>query len=216
MSTFAQITALVAAVVFAAAVAYRLCRRRTASDVRAASPTGAHFRRDDLTGVGDRRGFRAALADITAGPRTVVLINLDGSRPLVSRLGDRAFDQVLVLIAGRIRHAAAGASVFRLRRDEFAVILDDPAGADRRAARLVAAVAEPTEVHLSGRPVTVTVTGCAGVAVAPAGADPRVVLIHADRAMRAAKRAGRGSTATFNPAMMHGPGAAAEDGGQHR
>ncbi|MDG4795407.1 GGDEF domain-containing protein [Micromonospora sp. WMMD1082] len=212
MSTLAQVTALVAAMMITAAATSHLTRRRTAARHRAAVAAALHTaHHDDLTGLGNRAGFHAALA-VAGRPVAVILINLDRSRMFAARFGDRAFDQLLVLTAGRLRHAAsaAGGQVFRLRRDEFAVVVDDRADAAGLAARWVAAVAEPTDIHLTGPPVTVTVTvtvtACAGVAVlAPhVDAERLLALAHADRALRAAKQTGRGHTTVFNPAAMRG------------
>lgn len=214
MFTPTQITTFLVAIAITAAMTYHLSRRRTAAHHRTAVTAAVHAaRRDDLTGLGNRTGLHAALADAAGRhrPVAVILINLDGTRAFVGRFGDRTFDQLLVLTAARVQHvaSAAGGSTFRLRRDEFAVILDNQADAADHAARLVAAVAEPTEIHLSGLPitVTVTVTARAGVATfAPyADSDPRLALIRANRAMRSAKQAGRGQTATFDPATMRGP-----------
>ncbi|WP_432830868.1 diguanylate cyclase domain-containing protein [Dactylosporangium sp. CA-092794] len=164
--------------------------------------------RDTLTGLDTRAGFHTALADGTDRPVTVIVVNLDGSRVFVAGFGDRALDQLLVLTAARVQHLASAAhgAVFRLRRDEFAVVLNDPAGGADHTSRLLASVAEPTEILLSGRSVTAAITACAGVASSTPRADrgPRLALVRADHAMRAAKQAGRGHTAIFGPAMMRG------------
>ncbi|MET7396307.1 GGDEF domain-containing protein [Dactylosporangium sp. NPDC005572] len=213
MSTIpAHITAILAAIAITAAITYVTTRRRTAAHHGAAVvATAAHAaHRDDLTGLGNRHGFHAALTDVAGRrqPVAVILINFDGTRAFVSRLGHRALDQLLVLTVGRLQHIASAAdgTAFRLRRDELAVILADPAGATGHAARLVAAVAELTEVHLGGLPITVSLTACAGVAtfIPHADSDWRLVLIRADRAMRAAKASGRGQTASFGPATVRG------------
>ncbi|WP_410814851.1 diguanylate cyclase domain-containing protein [Micromonospora sp. 067-2] len=204
-----------------AAITYYLARRRTAGRYRAAATAAAHAAlRDDLTGLGNRTGFHAALAAAVARSRpvAVILINFDGTLTFVGRLGNRALDQLLALAAGRLQHvaSAAGGSVFRMRRDEFAVVLDNPADAAGHATRLVAAIAEPTDIHITRHPITVTVTACAGVAsfATHADADQRLALIRADRAMRAAKRTGRGHTAVFDPVTMRahdGPPASRAD-----
>ncbi|ROO52755.1 diguanylate cyclase (GGDEF)-like protein [Micromonospora sp. Llam0] len=208
MSTPAQIIALLAAMTVTAGITHHLTRRRTTARHRAAITAAVHAaHRDDLTGLGNRAGFHAALA-ATRRQITVILINLDGTRTFVGRFGDRALDQLLVLTAGRLQHPASAARgrMFRLRRDEFAVLLDDPADAGRHATGLVAAVAEPTDIQLTGRPITVTVTACAGIApFSPhADRDRRLALGRADRVLRVAKRAGRRRTAVFDPATMRG------------
>ncbi|MBQ1052280.1 GGDEF domain-containing protein [Micromonospora sp. C51] len=209
MSTLTQIAVLLTAIVITASITCHLTRLRAAARYRAAVAAAAlhSLHHDDLTGLGNRAGLHAALA-VAGRPVAVILINLDGTRTFVARFGDRAFDQLLVLTAGRLHHAvqAAGGQVFRLRRDEFAVLIDDRADAAGLAARLVAAVAEPTDIHLTGPPVAVTVTACAGVAsLTPhQEAARRLALVHADRALRAAKQIGRGHTTVFHPATTPG------------
>ncbi|MEU1811059.1 GGDEF domain-containing protein [Micromonospora aurantiaca (nom. illeg.)] len=225
MSTFTQIATVVAAIAIAATITYHLTRLRAPARHWAAVISALHAaHRDDLTGLGNRAGLHAALTAATR-PASVILINLDGEQVFVSRFGNRLLDQLLVLIAGRLQHVAftAGGRVFRTRRGEFAVILDDLADAADLAAQLVAAVAERTHLHLArfNTTVTVTVTACAGVASFFPHADRRawLALVHTDRALRAAKRVGRGRTEVFAPATMRGldtvPGART-DGGQAR
>jgi diguanylate cyclase (GGDEF)-like protein len=211
-----QITALLAATAITAVITHYLTRLRAAARHRAAVVTAPHAaHRDGLTGLGNRAGFHAALA-VAGRPIALILINLDGTRAFVGRFGDRALDQLLVLTAGRLQHAAsaAGGQVFRLRRDEFAAILDDRADSAGHAAGLVKAVAAPADIHLGRHSIAVAVTACAGVtSLAPhVHADRQLALVHGDRAMRVAKQAGRGSTAVFDPATMYGPA----DGGQAR
>jgi diguanylate cyclase (GGDEF)-like protein len=204
VSTTQYLPAAVAVTAVAVAAALHLRRRRAATPV--CSPAAAGMRRRDrLTGLGDRAAFHEAIN--AAGQHrqvAVILLNLDGSTAFIARVGDRAFDQLLVLIAGRVDHVvtAAGGSVFRLRRDEFGIIgTHDAADAGDVAARVVDAVAEPTELHACGQMSTVAVTACAGVTTFAAGvsADARRGLVQADTAMRCAKRAGRGRIAVFTP-----------------
>jgi diguanylate cyclase (GGDEF)-like protein len=215
VSTPVLLTVVLAAMAVIAAVTYHLSRGRTPARCHAAVTAARAARRDGLTGLDNRAAFHAALAGTAGRRRTVavVLINLDGTRVFVRRFGHRGLDQLLVLTAGRLQQvaSAAGGTAFRLRRDEFAVILEDPARAAHHAARLVAAVAEPTELHCSGRPITVTVTACAGVATFTphADSDRRLALLRADQALRTAKTSGPGRTARFDPATVRGPGAAA-------
>lgn len=166
---------------------------------------------DTLTGVGTRDGFLTAL-DHPDGPAAVILINVDHSRTLITQVGDRAFDQLLVLVGARIAQIAArvDGALFRMRRDEFAVIVDagtaDPV---RVAEAVVAAVAEPTDLHLERRTVTVTVTACAGIATTAAASTGagagRIVLAHADTALRHAKSIGRGRIASIADAVRRQP-----------
>lgn len=210
MSTPAQIAAVIAAIAFTAEVTYRLLRRRFHTRRFTTLIRAAHMARlDELTGLGTRLAFREAVADAAGQPVAVILVNLDGSRVFVSRFGHRALDQLLVLTAGRVNHcaSAAGGSSFRLRRDEFAVILEEPAEVSDLAARLISAVAEPTDLHIDDHRLTITVTARAGVTTftAHGAGDARLALVHADSAVRAAKEAGRGQVAVFEPAMLRQP-----------
>jgi diguanylate cyclase (GGDEF)-like protein len=206
MSTPAQIITVLAAVAVAAAT-WRVLRRRTDARQRTTLLAAAHAaRRDPLTGSGSRFAFHETMATAISQRRraAVILVNLDGSRPFVSRFGDRALDQLLVLIAGRVQHlpATAGGSSFRLRRDELVAIVDGPVtDATALAAQLLAAVAEPTEINLVGHPLTVTVSACAGVTALTVNSadDARLALVRSDTAMRSAKQAGRGQVAVFEP-----------------
>lgn len=198
MSNMWLVVAAIAAAALGAVIAYTVI-------VTAIRRPAAHTGSDQLTGAGTRDGFLEALDDPDRPvPAAVILINLDHSRTLITQVGDRAFDQLLVLVGARIGHVAASMDgvLFRMRRDEFAVIVDagtaDPL---RLAERLVAVVAEPTELRLDGRVVIVAVTGCAGVATTAAAGAARIVLAHADTALRHAKSVGRGRIASITDAV---------------
>jgi diguanylate cyclase (GGDEF)-like protein len=228
VSTPMCIPAIIAAIVATVAVTQHLMRRGPAPLRRSAPPAAADVgRRDRLTGLGNRAGFHQAMT--AAGQHrqvVVILLNLDGSKAFTARFGDRGFDQLLVLIAGRARHVVTtvGGSLFRLRRDEFGVVVTDAVDARDLAARLIDAITKPTELDVSGQASTVTVTACAGVTTFAAGVsgDARLALVQADTAMRSAKRAGRGRIAVFTPptppgsASMPPPDCGGADGGGTR
>ena len=207
MSTPAQIITVLAAVAVAAAATWRVLRRRMDARQRRTLLAAAHAaRRDPLTGSGSRFAFHETMAAAISqrGRAAVILVNLDGSRPFVSRFGDRALDHLLVLIAGRVHHlaATAGGSSFRLRRDELVAIVDGPVtDATVLAAQLLAAVPEPTEINLAGHLLTVTVGACAGDTALTVNSadDARLALVRSDTARHSAKQAGRGQVAVFDP-----------------
>jgi diguanylate cyclase (GGDEF)-like protein len=206
VSTPVQVAAVIAATAFTAEIIYRLLRCRFPTRRNAAVIAAARLaRHDGLTGLGNRLALREAVTDEAGRPTAVIIVNLDQSQTFIYRFGHRAFDQFLVLTAARVAHCAseAGGTAFRLRRDEFAVVVQNPAGVSDLAARLVGAVAEPTEFHIYGHHPTLTVTACAGVTtVTPRGPDDaRQALVRADSALHAAKKQiGRGRVATFEPA----------------
>lgn len=83
---------------------------------------------DPLTGLPNRRALYSALNEgLTAGsPLSVILLDLDGFKPVNDLHGHAAGDNLLAAVAQRLRDAAAGhAVVYRLGGDEFAAILPE-------------------------------------------------------------------------------------------
>jgi len=132
--------------------------------------------------VGRRNGTRLAL----------LLIDLDGFKPVNDAHGHAIGDQLLVVLADRLqRSVRAVDTVARLGGDEFVLVLEDlPAIEDARlvAAKVVAEMSRP--VVLEGRELLVSAS--AGLAFYPDdGDDAQTLLRRADEAMYQAKRAGR-------------------------
>ena len=93
---------------------------------RIASRNGWLAAHDQLTGLLNRNGFAAALdRRLRAGDRpAVLLLDLEHFSEVNDILGQRAGDQLLVLIAGALLDAApADAQVARLNGDVFGVLL---------------------------------------------------------------------------------------------
>jgi diguanylate cyclase (GGDEF)-like protein len=160
---------------------------------------GGHY--DVLTCLPDERGHAhhldRALARIRRTGRAVALvsIDLDDFTLVNDALGHRAADGLLVQVAARLQRVCAPEIVLsRPGGDELrAIVCDlDPATArdDARAVaeRLLDALAEPFEV--GGE--TVRLSGSAGVSTVAADEEPHGLLYHAQSAMIAAKRDGRG------------------------
>ncbi|WP_250006365.1 GGDEF domain-containing protein [Actinoplanes sp. M2I2] len=140
---------------------------------------------DSLTGLHNRAAFHARGGELLARhPGAVVLlIDLDGFKPVNDRLGHAAGDEVLVTVARRLLSAVRpGDLVSRLGGDEFALVLTGPSDA---ADRIRSALAEPMPIR--GERVTV------GVSIGSATGDRSLdaLLQEADTAMYAAKAAGR-------------------------
>jgi diguanylate cyclase (GGDEF)-like protein len=149
---------------------------------------------DDLTGLPNRRLF------YTLAPRllregsatTVIVLDLNGFKPINDTCGHGTGDEVLRTVAKRLSSSASGNLVARLGGDEFAAVLRDPSprGEDGQwwqpvLAALSKAIAEP--MSIDGRTLTVT----ASIGTVPG--DPEVpideLLQRADQAMYQAKTA---------------------------
>ena len=159
---------------------------------------------DPLTGLPNRVLFgelaRTALARRLAqgGNVFVVLADLDRFKVVNDTHGHHAGDQLLVALAPRLRSAAPpGATVARMGGDEFAVLVDDPAGVLRPPdvlERLRTAWAEPIVLERG----TVYTSACLGLAVATDGDTSSSLLRDADAAMYDAKRAGSDLVQVFD------------------
>jgi len=163
--------------------------------------------RDPLTGLANRALLRERAAQAVARSRresrraAVLLVDLDGFKSVNDALGHAAGDQLLMVVADRLRASVRPAdTVARLGGDEFAVLLDgvDTTDDARRAAcRVLAALAEPVE--LEGR--SLVITGSVGVAVWEDPLDVDALLRDADTAMYVAKHRGKGRFAVYEPRM---------------
>ncbi|WP_299952540.1 EAL domain-containing protein [uncultured Modestobacter sp.] len=165
---------------------------------------------DSLTGLLNRPGLLRALHDRLGAARadrgdgavpTVLFIDLDGFKTVNDDLGHASGDELLQVVARRIRSASrAGADVARFAGDEF-VVLDDvtPSGAARVADRLLDLLAEP--VVLQGVEVVVTASvGICSAEVPASGPDAaELVLRRADNAMYRAKAQGSGRWTAHRP-----------------
>jgi diguanylate cyclase (GGDEF)-like protein len=163
---------------------------------------------DTLTGVTNRAGAIEALTQAVAraqrsgGILAVVFVDLDGFKQINDTYGHAAGDEVLRVVALRMRATTRGGDVVaRLGGAELVVLsenLGDTDGATALAGRLIRAIAEPVDVddrHVS-------VGACAGVALSGIGADaPLELLRKADVAVYAAKKRGPASIAVYAEAL---------------
>lgn len=150
---------------------------------------------DGLTGVANRRLFRARLEEALAGnePVAVLFLDLDRFKPVNDRHGHAAGDLVLVEVAERLRRTLGGAGLLaRLGGDEFTALVPSATEAvDALASRLIAAVDQPIRVDAVDGEISVGLS--VGIAVGVPGADAGQVLADADAALYAAKGDGGGS-----------------------
>lgn len=158
---------------------------------------------DELTGLANRRMLLDAIhARILAGESPAVLIlDLDRFKNINDTLGHDRGDELLVVIADRLRLTVRpGDMVARLGGDEFAVLLrgpDSEGDAGFVAQRLLSLLNEP--VSLGGH--TVFPSASIGIAIGEDTATVEQIVRQADTAMYRAKAEGRGRHATFDEVM---------------
>lgn len=162
---------------------------------------------DPLTSLGNRTHFRAQLSrelKVTSridGCVAVMLFDLDGFNFINSTLGNRTGDQVLTIVAARLRDCVREVDVIgRVGSDEFGVIavVAGPTDADTLANRITAAIAEPYTIDGD----QLTLTASTGIALAPNdGAEPDLLIGNAQLALSRARSEGRAMRCFFQAEM---------------
>jgi len=173
------------------AITQRLKQERDAERDRYAF-LAAH---DPLTGLANRSMFDSQLARALASSDRnkniagLVIIDLDGFKPVNDTLGHDMGDNILRAIADRLTNLLRKAdTIARIGGDEFAVILENvasPPGIDIVAQRIVDEIGRPYDILPEGMKITASV----GVAMYPDHTrDDELLRVFADRAMYAAKK----------------------------
>lgn len=154
---------------------------------------------DDLTGLANRGLLESHLhlamahAKRTGLSGALLFLDLDGFKAINDSYGHEAGDHVLITVAQRLRAGLRGSDTpARLAGDEFVVVLQDltrPTDAGVVADKILAGVAEP----ISWGTMTLTVGASVGICLfAGDETDQASLLSAADKAMYAAKQAGKG------------------------
>jgi diguanylate cyclase (GGDEF)-like protein len=170
---------------FADAATLALENARSRAELRELS------RRDELTGVLNRRAFNEVLAASLAATGAeesvaLVLVDLDEFKSVNDRHGHLAGDAVLREVAARLESCAGGHPVFRLGGDEFAVVVGGDAAATAEAVRRLETDLRQLELELPGG----RIVQAASIGVASTNGEralPEDLLREADHAMYAAK-----------------------------
>jgi diguanylate cyclase (GGDEF)-like protein len=149
---------------------------------------------DVLTGLVNRRGFhtraRLALTAAGRGPATMLMLDLDGFKPINDRYGHRVGDRVLVTVATRLADCLAdGWLPARLGGDELAALRTGPADPHRLTARATA-LAEALAAPMCVNGHRLRVGAAIGVATATTPVGWEELLDRADTAMYQAKTLG--------------------------
>ena len=185
---------------FAQQVSLALTDARTVEAVRE-----AHH--DPVTGLPNRALFLKILNRVlasrgtTCDPTSVLFIDLDRFKAVNDSLGHDAGDQLLALVARRLRGCVrASDTTARLGGDEFAALLHDSPteAANVVGERIIAAIKEPFRV--AGREIFIGAS--VGIATSREAAEKSETLLHnADVAMYRAKKDGPGRVLAYEPYM---------------
>lgn len=166
----------------------------------------AHY--DALTGLANRVLLAQTLEQAMLQARSnhtllgVAYLDLDGFKPINDRLGHEAGDQLLVMVATRLRHALRAMDcVARLGGDEFVLLLPGQ-GHGNECERMLYRVMESIAAPYMLGTERVSVTASIGYTLFPQdSSDADTLLRHADQAMYAAKQAGRNRFHQFDTAQ---------------
>jgi diguanylate cyclase (GGDEF)-like protein len=147
---------------------------------------------DELTGLANRRLFHALAPALLRGDdysSAVLILDLNGFKPINDTYGHDVGDEVLCAVARRMAACLDDDLVARFGGDEFAALprlpgADTPEAWHEVARSLSAAIAPPLDV----RGHTLSVTASIGVVPAGRSADLLDLLRRADQAMFNAKR----------------------------
>jgi diguanylate cyclase (GGDEF)-like protein len=164
---------------------------------------------DSLTGLANRAVFHRRLAEMLSRPerrdgvQVVLFIDIDDFKDVNDTLGHAAGDELLRVVADRLRAIVRPADlVARLGGDEFGILLDgvsDPATALVIAQRTVAALSTSAEVQ--GQRVHVGAS--VGLAVRQDGSDVDGLMRQSDLAMYTAKANGKNRVESYDAAVDH-------------
>ena len=190
---------------------------QTFTDITQHREAEAHVARlaseDPLTGLPNRRVFRATLDDLCRRHRhqwtgtekaafAILFLDVDRFKVINDTLGHRVGDMLLQEVAKRLESSLPSSNILaRLGGDEFAVIVPDMtslADLEAMAKTIVEAVVQSYEID--GYQIRSSVS--IGIAVGPRdGDDVDELLMAADLALYAVKADGRGAYKFYNRAM---------------
>ena len=155
-----------------------------------------------LTGLANRTLFKNRVEHALGRRRengkglAVAFLDLDDFKTINDSLGHAAGDELLIVVAQRVRESVRTSdTTARLGGDEFAVLSDDIEDVVVPAQRILQSLAKPIE--LEGQPVVVN--GSVGIALHEPGQTAADLLRNADVAM-VHKAKGEGNSA---PSHLH-------------
>ncbi|MHA6287274.1 putative bifunctional diguanylate cyclase/phosphodiesterase [Maricaulis sp. CAU 1757] len=169
---------------------------------------------DALTGLPNRRSFMAELERRVAGdtPFGLLMIDLDGFKPVNDTYGHAAGDEVLREAARRLQQVKPReALAARLGGDEFAVVLPDLHGEEVAGiigATVCRRLSEPYNLHVPGgrsEENTAHITGSGGISLWQPGQQDSAASLYekTDFALYQAKQNKRGKCMVCTPRLSY-------------
>ncbi|MEU4218941.1 GGDEF domain-containing protein [Actinoplanes sp. NPDC026623] len=196
--TFSALGGVLAGFAVTAALLYRqlerldAARRQIAAAEQRAAVAEQATRRDDTTGMPNRRAFLEHLeqALVAGDPTGVVMLDLDDFKTVNDTFGHETGNDLLTAVGLRLAdlHPPVRLAA-RLSGDEFVLLVAGDAEQTRRCARAAWRALTGTPIPINADtdwPVT------ASVGYATTGTSPKDLLRRADTAMYQAKQAGSG------------------------
>lgn len=164
---------------------------------------------DALTGFANRSGLQNALSGIGAGtsPFALVMIDLDGFRRINDAMGFPMGDQLLMMVAERIRKLLdPGDQAARVGGDEFVLVLAGERGSaaiDVRVGQLLQLLGQAYDVNSAGSREEIDISASAGIAFFPSdGTDLHELLRSAELALNSVQASGGRNYCYFDLAQQ--------------
>lgn len=160
---------------------------------------------DSVTGLHNRYGFdRDMRRKIWFNERgRVAFIHLEGFLPVNANLGRKYGDELLTIVANRIRTVLDGkGAAYKIEGAEYAVILPESADCDTIMGNVIKSIEETITLNKDGVPSNCYLTAFVGVAeFIDNSTDADTIMKRADIAMNYALKSGKIKLATFNTEM---------------
>ena len=148
--------------------------------------------------------LKQALAHAQRAQRLLAIayLDLDHFKPVNDALGHKMGDQLLIMVAQRLKeHTRADDTICRLGGDEFVLLLGDLVTIEEctlTIGRLLAALGQPYQLEQH----TLKISASVGLTLYPFDdADADTLMRHADQAMYVAKQSGRNRFHLFDAAL---------------
>ena len=150
--------------------------------------------------LGDRLYMSIALAQRSKRQLAVCMLDLDGFKQVNDRLGHAAGDQLLIDFAQRMREELRHTDTLaRLGGDEFVILLNDLESCEECIEAIRRIIERASQPYALGED-SAEISASIGITLYPDdGADPDLLLRHADQAMYIAKTDGGNRYFMFDP-----------------